>query len=321
MSIKLILFKLLDIICLPLTILTGLWLKLLTTVGLHKTSVGKNTLLFFGILPIRDHYYQPLINPKKHLRTSLRAERFLPGIAMNTAMQLEILKSFDFNSELAIFPVNSQGDQNVFYYNNGSFEAGDAEYLYNIIRLFKPSQVIEIGSGNSTLIAVKALEKNKELDIHYKSKHICIEPFEQPWLKSLPVQVERRKVEEMDLSLFQSLTANDVLFIDSSHIIRPQGDVLFEYLEILPTLNTGVLVHIHDIFTPRDYPDSWILEEHRLWNEQYLLEAFLTLNQSFEILGAVNFLSHQYSKELSSKCPIFASQQNKEPGSFWMRKI
>ena len=118
MSIKLILFKLLDIICLPLTILTGLWLKLLTTVGLHKTTVGKNTLLFFGVLPIRDHYYQPLIKPKKHLRTSLRAERFLPGIAMNTATQLEILNRFNFNSELAMFSVNRQGNQNLFYYNN-----------------------------------------------------------------------------------------------------------------------------------------------------------------------------------------------------------
>jgi hypothetical protein len=321
MSIKLIFFKLLDIICFPITVISAVWLKLLTTVGLHKTAVGQKTLLFFGILPIRDHYYQPLINPKKHLKSSLRADRFLPGIEMNIARQLEILQSFDYNDELLALPVNNQGSESTFYYNNGSFEAGDAEYLYNIIRAFKPSKVIEIGSGNSTLIAIRALEKNREEDSSYSVKHICIEPFEKPWLTTKPVQVERKKLEELDLSLFKTLNTNDILFIDSSHMIRPQGDVLFEYLQILPSLNSGVLVHIHDIFTPRDYPDEWILKEHRLWNEQYLLEAFLTLNNSFEILAAVNFLSHNFKNELASKCPIFASQQNKEPGSFWMRKI
>jgi len=75
------------------------------------------------------------------------------------------------------------------------------------------------------------------------------------------------------------------LFIDSSHIIRPQGDVLFEYLEILPILNAGVFVHIHDIFTPKDYLSEWILDGKVFWNEQYLLEAFLSFNTCFKIMG------------------------------------
>ena len=79
----------------------------------------------------------------------------------------------------------------------------------------------------------------------------------------------------------------DILFIGSSHVIRPQGDVLFEYLELLPTLKRGVIVHVHDIFSPRDYPQSWLLDEVRLWNEQYLLEAFLTDNEHWKSNGII----------------------------------
>ena len=97
------------------------------------------------------------------------------------------------------------------------------------------------------------------------------------WLNDVSgIEVLRQRVEQMDKQLFLELEENDILFIDSSHMIRPQGDVLCEYLEILPTLRPGVLVHIHDIFTPRDYPDEWLIDEVKLWNEQYLLEAFLS---------------------------------------------
>ena len=98
--------------------------------------------------------------------------------------------------------------------------------------------------------------------------------------------------------------------------------LLFEYLEIaLPVLKPGVIVHIHDIFTPKDYLDDWIYKQHRLWNEQYLLEAFLTFNNKFKIIGATNYLSHNYRDEFSAKCPIFASQRGREPGAFWLRRL
>jgi hypothetical protein len=104
------------------------------------------------------------------------------------------------------------------------------------------------------------------------------------WLGQLNVEVVRKKVEEINKSIFEGLINNDILFIDSSHIIRPQGDVIIEYLEVLPILKPGVMVHIHDIFTPKDYLDSWIIDETRLYNEQYLLEAFLTFNEKYRII-------------------------------------
>lgn len=122
--------------------------------------------------------------------------------------------------------------------------------------------------------------------------------------------------------MFRQLEANDILFIDSSHVIRPQSDVLTEYLEILPILSPGVLIHIHDIFTPYDYLDHWLIDEVKLWNEQYLLEAFLSCNPQFEIILALNYLSHRHPAMLAEKFPMLRGQvEQAEPRSFWIRKV
>ncbi len=103
-------------------------------------------------------------------------------------------------------------------------------------------------------------------------------------------------------------------------MIRPQGDVLFEYFEILPILKPGVLIHIHDIFTPKDYLEEWI-QSVCFWNEQYVLEAFLSYNSEFKIIGALNFLKHHYPDELTEACPVLRQQlEFREPGSFWLTR-
>src|SRR4029078_2458503 len=97
---------------------------------------------------------------------------------------------------------------------------------------------------------------------------------------------------------------DDILFIDSSHIIRPQGDVLFEYLELIPSLKAGVIVHVHDIFSPKDYLKEWVIDEVHFWNEQYLLEAFLTCNSDWKVIGALNYLHHNHYQHLQATCPF-----------------
>ena len=89
----------------------------------------------------------------------------------------------------------------------------------------------------------------------------------------------------------------------------------------MPRLAKGVIVHVHDIFSPKDYLDDWILRDGLMWNEQYLLEAFLSNNHDFEVIGALNYLAHNYTKEFSEKCPIFAQQLGREPGAFWIRRL
>ena len=110
------------------------------------------------------------------------------------------------------------------------FESGDAEYLYSVIRVLKPRRLIEICSGQSTLLARQAIEENRRHDPNSVCEHICIEPFEAEWLEELNVKVIREPVEMVNKALFRNLNADDILFIDSSHMIRTQGDVLFEYL-------------------------------------------------------------------------------------------
>jgi len=301
----------------PITFLSALWLKCVIRWGIN--GINDKIFMKLGIMPILDHYYQPLINPKKHLNKSLRDDRELKGIDFNVKEQLNLLSKFNYNEELLKIPLQNRNDGN-FYYNNQSFTSGDAEYLYNVVRYFKPSKIIEVGSGFSTLMVINAIKNNKIESEDYDCKHICIEPYEKAWLEKANIELLRKKVEDVDKVLFQQLMPNDILFIDSSHIIRPQGDVLFEYLEILPILKPGVIIHVHDIFTPKDYRNEWIYDHHFLWNEQYLLEAFLMFNNDFRIVGALNYLTHNYRKELADKCPIFSNQPAQEPGSFWMIK-
>lgn len=270
-----------------------------------------------GCFPVRDHYYEPSFR-NEAIRELLSTERDLPGINWNREGQLELLGSFSYNEELVTFSRRKISDDE-FYVDNDAFGSGDAEYWYSLIRFKKPKRIIEVGSGFSTRMARQALAANECEDAQYACEHILIEPYEHDWLEELGITVIREKVEDLDMQIFEKLDVDDILFIDSSHMIRPRGDVVFEYLELLPRLKAGVIVHVHDIFSPKDYPAEWIVDEVRFWNEQYLLEAFLTLNNEWTIIGALNFLRHHHYRELKEKCPFLT--EDREPGSFYIQKI
>ncbi len=308
---------LVDIFLLPFIYLAAYLLKLLRLAGIWRMPFCKNTLMRVGVFPIRNHYYEPFFDYRQ-LRYPLDKDRDLPGIDWNIDEQLLFLKNLCFSEELKTVP-KAKVDDLTFYMDNGTFMSGDAEYLYNLIRFKKPKKIFEIGSGNSTLMAIKAIKKNQEENIDYQCKHLCIEPYEIPWLEKTGATIVRERVEEVNKALFAELEKDDILFIDSSHMIRPQGDVLFEYLELIPTLKTGVIVHVHDIFSPKDYLNEWVVENVRFWNEQYLLEAFLTCNRDWKIIGALNYLHHNYSENLLAVCPFLVT--NREPGSFYIQKI
>ena len=262
-----------------------------------------------------DHYYEPTY-AEAHLPRDTARERALPGIDLNAAGQLALLERFTFADELRALP-QEKPSPDEFGYMNPMFGPGDAEIYYNLVRTFRPRRIVEIGSGNSTLMALEAIAANRAEYASFVCDVTCIEPYEMPWLESTGVTVVRERVETVDLARFADLAANDILFIDSSHVIRPHGDVLREFQEILPSLAPGVLVHVHDIFTPRDYPEAWLRAERRLWNEQYLLEAFLAYNDRFSVLCANNWLKHNHWEAFHRACPMTGASD--EPGSFWMR--
>ncbi len=312
------LLPLIDFVLLPFVALAAIVLKAYRRMGSKKLPLNTRLLKKIGVFPIRNHYYEPLIDHAQ-LKRPLKDKRNLPGINLRHAEQLSLLEQLTYQNDLEAF---IEKQKNVdpalrFVIENDSFESGDAEFLFNFIRHTKPNKVIEIGCGASTKIISGALQCNVD-ETAKIAHHICIEPYEQPWLDAFEnIELLRQKLEDVDTNLFASLGANDLLFIDSSHIIRPQGDVLCEYLEILPILKPGVFVHVHDIFTPRDYLESWVKEDVFFWNEQYLLEALLSKNPSYEVVAALNYLKHEEYDALKKVCPYL--EGSREPGSFYIK--
>src|SRR6202012_1345258 len=183
---------------------------------------------------------------------------------------------------------------------------------------FKPRKLIEIGCGQSSIVAELALRRNQKEDPSYRPHHVCIEPFQNPWLDRLGPDVRRERIETIGLDLFKAMGDHDILFIDSTHVLRAQGDVEHEFLRILPVLPPGVLIHVHDIFSPRDYSPRFQHQERRFWTEQYLLEAFLSFNPHYEVLLALNDLHKRREPKLYDAFPVLAERPETEPGSFWI---
>src|SRR5205085_580114 len=126
-----------------------------------------------------------------------------------------------------------------------------------------------------------------------------------------------KKIQDIDLKFFSQLQSGDILFIDSSHTVKIGGDVNYLFLEVLPRLKPGVIVHVHDIFLPFEYRRDWVMNEFRFWSEQYLLQAFLTFNSEFEVLMANRYLAHRYLEDLKA---AFRNLPSCAVGSFWMRR-
>lgn len=273
-----------------------------------------------------NHFYEPVPDTstlKEELWTGLSE---LPGIDINDGGQQELLESFmkDFKSEYDRFPESVAGAREPYqyYFDNNSFSSVDGELLYCMIRSFKPRRVIEVGSGFSTFIAAAAILKNREDDPGYDCSLSSIDPYPNNTVtQGFPgfSGVDHRQVQDVPVSTFSELGDNDILFIDSSHVLKIGSDVHYEFLEILPRLNRGVIVHVHDIFTPAEYPRKWVMKQKVFWNEQYLLQAFLAFNDSFEVLFGAAYMNYRWPDKLAQ---AFGSYKKgfSRPGSFWIRK-
>lgn len=287
--------------------------------GFDDYPRSKAALLKAGVFPILNHYYEPKFD-FSGAEFSDSHERELQGIDFRLPEQLTFLKELSRASELQEWlGEKGRSTDGSFAIDNPAFTRGDAEVWYQIVRLRKPRRVVEVGSGYSTKILLKALEANSLEGAEFAGSITCIEPYEMPWLDSSGVSLIRKPVESVGLEIFQQLSAGDILFIDSSHMIRPDGDVLYLFLEVLPALRPGVLVHVHDIFSPRNYPASWVTREHKFWNEQYLFEAFISFNSSWRLVLTLNLLKHRHFSDLKSVAPYLLSSC--EPGSIYMERV
>jgi predicted O-methyltransferase YrrM len=247
------------------------------------------------------------------------------GLRLDDASQLALLESFaaSYRGEYEAFPRERLEDPTRFSLANSAFGPADAEVLYCMIRRFKPQRIIEIGSGNSTRLMVQAIRENQQRDA--APCHLtAIEPRPDRVLRQgLPGLSEliELPVQQVPLSRFESLKSDDILFIDSSHVLRTGGDVQYEFLEILPRIAPGVLVHVHDIYLPAEYPRA-ALDAGHFYTEQYILQAFLCLNDCFEVLWAGHQMSLAHPERLRAAFPSCATSWS-EGGmgaSFWMRR-
>lgn len=281
----------------------------------------------YHVVPV--HYESPIPQPAELHESLWQQPSEMTGLDLRTADQLCLLEAFQstFKTEYDAFPRSNSNGSDRFHLNNGWFEKVDAEILYSMIRHLRPSRMIEIGSGLTTILSAQAIRKNQQEDCSYRCEFTAIEPFPvRLHTAALPpdFQLVQERVQRVPLSTFSVLGDNDILFVDSSHVSRTGSDVNYEILEILPRLNEGVLIHFHDIFLPWEYPRSWVIGDHRFLSEQYILQAFLACNPEFEIVWSSYYMLHKHPEELDRAFATFRPDITPPgtflPGSFWIRR-
>jgi hypothetical protein len=269
------------------------------------------------------HYYSPLPDPDyvdaHGTRLFDRQVVSLPGIDDNWAGQERLLKELarygaEFTPSESEAAAKISGDR--YFLDNDFFSCLDAFAYYGMLRQYRPKQIVEVGSGFSSALALDVSDKF----LRPLPQFTFIEPFPER-LRSLlrpddsnHTVTHESIVQEMSPDLFLKLAAGDFLFIDSSHVTKIGSDVNFLFLEILPRLAPGVIIHIHDVFWPFEYPKAW-LDEGRCWNELYLLRGMLSGTDRYRILLFNSQIVQQHA-ELLKELPPWAKPKNAQ--SIWL---
>jgi hypothetical protein len=293
-----------------------------------------------GLTVSPNHFYWPVPDFRELENRTWPTESSTPGMNLALDHQLDLLQTVvpQYQAEWASSsaPLFSAG----YSYNNGYFEAVDAEIAYCMVRHFKPQRVVEVGGGYSSRVMAAALDLNFKQD-GVRGELVTIDPYpDRIPQKTLSDRLHliTQPVQKVDLELFLTLQSGDFFFLDSSHVVGIGSDVVREYLEIIPRLAGGVLIHAHDIFIPADYPRDAVLHNLAFWSEQYLLQALLMFNRQFEVLwgsscmqsratsaleAAFPYWQHSYRNMPTAKRHFLPTRDGERvwPSSFWMRKV
>jgi predicted O-methyltransferase YrrM len=259
------------------------------------------------------HFYSPQTAPADRARAVAWRQRTPAGVELREDEQVTLaqqlapamaeLRDGDGARYVSTWPVNTQ------------FGRADAATLHAMLRHDRPARYLEVGSGFSTAVALDTVES------HIPDMTVtCVEPHPDRLLSRLrprdKVNLIRKPVQDVDPAVFAELAAGDVLFIDSTHVVKSGSDVVYLLLHILPTLTTGVLVHVHDIHWPFEYPETW-LREGRDWTEVYLLRGFLTYNQHWRVRLMTSWLWCEHADVL----PRSVLCDPMHTGSLWMQSV
>jgi predicted O-methyltransferase YrrM len=276
--------------------------------------------------PEPGHYHSPIPDPKDIEKRSDRifvTPDKIEGINLNEKEQLNLLDEFvKYYNEM---PFNFSGPKraDLRYSSEGAwYRYSDAIFLYCMMRHAKPKKIVEIGSGYSSAIM---LDVNDQF-FSSKIRLSFIEPFPGRLIRMLKEndkknsEILEKIVQDVNLSTFDELEENDILFIDSSHVSKTGSDVNFILFEILPRLKKGVFIHFHDIFYPFEMPRKWVLDIKWAWNENYILRAFLTNNKEYEIVAFNTYLQKFHGDWFKTNMPICLTDQE-NTGSIWIQKV
>ncbi len=282
----------------------------------------KNASLYNQLWVPPGHYYSTIPDEKtiSQRLTSITdiSMDTLPGINLNIRQQKALFNHLSkYFADMDFTP--HFNNKNRYFYENDMYAYGDAAILYGMLRHFKPKRMIEVGSGYTTALMLDT--KDAHLP---KLKLTCIEPYPDRLFNQLKPQdtksftLLKTGLEDVDLKLFDSLAENDILFIDSSHVSKLTSDVNYYMFNILPRLKPGVLIHIHDIRWPFEYPIE-VIQEKRYWNESYVLRAFLQFNSQFNIVIWPSYLQARHP-HLINKFDLFTHDQFGPGANIWLRR-
>jgi len=285
--------------------------------GLYKQNAQFNKNSYYPA----GHYYSPIVSVEdiKKRQDEIWAKKDVDGINgidLNIEEQLNLLKELSFY--YLGLPFKDQKEGNLrYFFENAMYSYTDGIILYSMIRHFKPKQIIEAGSGYTSALM---LDTN-ELFFNNQIKLTFIEPYPER-LYSLITDNDKKNttiieqnIQSVEIEEFKKLEKGDILFIDSSHIVKCGSDVNYILFEILPALNSGVLIHIHDIFYPFEYPKKWVFKGWN-WNEDYFLKSFLMYNDKFEIKIFSDYL-HLFHNEAFADMPLTSKMPG---GNIWLEK-
>jgi hypothetical protein len=274
-----------------------------------------------GIHVLPAHFYSPVPDTRELLPDRWERRTPMTGITIDMEAVHSILgRIIEYKSEYSAFAAEGSDPQE-FAFNNTAYCAGEAEVLYAMVRMLRPRRVVEIGTGHTTLLTAAACRRNATEDGESWCEFISIDPHAPEYVRDLPglTKLIKLPVQEVDLGLFSGLGPGDILFIDSSHVLRMGNDVAHEYLEILPSIGEGVVVHVHDIFLPMEYPEDWVREARFFWNEQYLLQAILAQSSRWKVMWPGHLMHLDHGKELERAFPQY-DRATCRPSCWWMRR-
>lgn len=268
------------------------------------------------------HFYSPVtdVQEVKEQESFLwqdRSPEDIKGIDFNESEQLRMLDQIRAFYDEIPFKGSPNSDYR-YYFDNPQFSYADGIVLYGILRALKPKKVIEIGAGHSSALMLDVNEKF----LDRKMLLSFIEPYPkrlEDQLKSddyEAIEIINKRVQFVTLSEPEKLNSGDILFIDSSHVLKTGSDLQYLFFEWIPRLKSGVIIHIHDIFYPFEYPKEWALNG-RNWNEIYFLRALLTNNDRLKILFFSDYIQQKHAAKLNSM-PLYNKSRG---GSIWLKVL